>query len=205
MPNGGRQLKLSIDPLAFLAGAWLLMVMPLPWVGACVMAAAFHELCHLLAAKIVGGQVFGVTVGLSGAKIYVNFPNPRGERLTALAGPVGSLLLVFFLPQMPRLALCAGVQGLYNLLPLYPMDGGRALRCLLEQTIPERAETLCQWAAGITLLGLLSLAVWTSIYLRLGAWPVIGTGWLCFRWLYQKNSLQIMGNRGTIVLPITKR
>ena len=198
-------MKVSIDPLTLLSGAWLLLILPLPWLGACVTAAAFHELCHLLAAKMVGGQVSGLTIGLSGAKIFACFPNGRGELLTALAGPAGSLLLVFFLPYLPRVALCAGVQGLYNLLPLYPLDGGRALRCLLEQTIPEQAEKFCQWAAGITLLGLLLLAVWASTWLLLGAWPVVVAGGMCLRWLYQKNSLQIMGNRGTIVLPITKR
>lgn len=198
-------MKITVEPLALLFGAWLLLVIPLPWLGACVTAATFHELCHLLVANMVGGQVFELTLGRSGAKIFSCFPNGRGELLTALAGPVGSLLLVFFLPYLPRVALCAGVQGLYNLLPLYPLDGGRALRCLLEQTMPVQAEKFCQWAAGVTLLGLLSLSVWASVWLRLGAWPVVLAGGMCLRWLYQKNSLQIVGNRGTIVLPITKR
>lgn len=198
-------MKVSVDQMALLAGAWLLLVIPLPWLGACVTAAAFHELCHLLAAKMAGGQVFGLSLGLLGAKIFARFPDGRGELLTALAGPVGSLILVLFLPCLPRVALCAGVQGFYNLLPLYPLDGGRALRCLLEQAIPEQAEKFCQWVAGITLLGLLSLAVWASIWLRLGAWPLVWAGGVCLQWLYQKNSLQIVENRGTIVLPITKR
>lgn len=198
-------MKCYLDPWAAVAGAFLVMVMPLKWLTACVTAAAFHEACHLLVAKLTGGEVEELTIGLSGARISTRFPDARGELLTALAGPVGSFSLVVLLHVAPRIALCAGVQGLYNLLPLYPQDGGRVLACLVEMVAPNHAESVCRFVEGITLIGLILLALWTAVYLRMGLWPLVIALWWSIRWLCQKNSLQIVGNQGTIGLPITKR
>ena len=43
--------------------ALTLLVLPLPWVAAAVLAAAVHELCHYLAIAALGGQVGRIAVG----------------------------------------------------------------------------------------------------------------------------------------------
>ncbi len=49
-----------------------------------------------------------------------------------LSGPMGSLLLFLFVRWIPRIAFCGLLQGIYNLLPIYPLDGGRVVRCMLD-------------------------------------------------------------------------
>lgn len=198
-------MRVSVDPWAVVTGALLLMVVPLPWLGACVTAATFHEICHLAAAHFTGGNIEGIKIGITGAKIFLHFQNRKQETLTALAGPGGSFFLLTFFRIAPEIALCGVVQGLWNLLPLYPLDGGRALRCLLAQWDPDRGEKIFRLVEGLTLLSLSFTACVASLWLHMGAWPVTIMGFVVLRWLCQKNSLQIVGNQGTIVLPITKR
>ena len=110
--------------------AVLLLTLPLPWVLGAILAGAFHEFCHLAALIMTGTTVHSIHIGLRGAKIETEPMDPGTELICAAAGPIGSLFLLLFLRQIPRIALCAAVQGIFNLLPWYPMDGGRILRCL---------------------------------------------------------------------------
>ncbi len=118
------------DPWALVLLALLLLTLPLPWVAAAVLAAAVHEGCHLGAVYLLGGKAQGLWVGPRGARMDAVLPSQRREVLAILAGPGGSLALTLLAGLFPRLALCGLIQGLFNLLPLPPLDGGRALRLL---------------------------------------------------------------------------
>lgn len=149
-------MKLRLDGRACWCWALMLLILPLKWLTAAFLAACFHELCHFAAVKLCGGEVLSVTVGATGAEMEVYDLGNRGECISALAGPAGSILLLILAPVFPTVAVCALVQGLYNLLPIWPLDGGRAVRCLLAQLCPRHG---AQIAAGI------EAAVMTAIFL----------------------------------------
>lgn len=132
----------AVSPFVFLMGALLLLTLPLPWLTAAVAAAGIHEAGHLLAIRLLGTPTPKIRVGCRGAKIHTCFSDPWREFLCAAAGPVAGLLLLLAARWFPRIAVCGLVQSIYNLLPIYPLDGGRMLCSALKEWLPAKAEKI---------------------------------------------------------------
>ena len=123
--------KINIRPSTYIYIVLLLFFIPLKWLFAWMLAAGFHEVCHWLAVKLCGGEIYSITIGIGGAKMECG-PMTNKKRLFAiLSGPLGGLLPLFFARWMPRTALCCWLLSMYNLLPLLNLDGGRAVEILL--------------------------------------------------------------------------
>lgn len=158
-----------------LAGTVLLL--PLPWCLALLVAAAVHEGCHLLALRLFAGTPLRCSLGAGGAAI-ASAPLPGYQVLICtLAGPLGGLLLVPLGRWFPRLALCAAVQSAFNLLPIPHLDGGNILRVCLEMILPrERAHKLCRYAEVLMLISIIVSALYFTFILKLGLLPVLAAG-----------------------------
>lgn len=164
--------RIKIKPIFYLLMSFSLLVLPIQWVLAWLTAVSVHELFHFFTIKLCGGEVHSILIGTGGAEMEANFLSAKEEFLCAVAGPIGSFLLILFVKWIPRVAICGMVQGLYNLLPVFPLDGGRAMRYLTNKYLPRR-----EWIAVViensTLLGLLSLGLYCSIKFSLGIVPIL--------------------------------
>lgn len=124
----------------------LAVVLSLAFLLAVFASVVAHELGHALMARNFGlatRQIVLLPIG-GVAQIEGAYMPPREEMLVALAGPVvsfalgGALLSVASLAGdvsaygfLGGLAWANLMIGLFNLLPAFPMDGGRVLRALL--------------------------------------------------------------------------
>ena len=130
------RLTLDLDGRLCLLLALLLLLLPMPWVLAAILAAVIHELCHAAAIVLLDGRIYAVHLSAAGIRMEVSPLSPGRELLAVLAGPLGSAALTLFAPILPRTAICAAVHCLFNLLPLFPLDGGRILQNLLMLGLP---------------------------------------------------------------------
>lgn len=165
-----------MDSRACILGALMLLMLPLKWLLAALFAALIHELGHIAAVLAVGGTVLRLELGTGGARLETQPMGRYQELICAAAGPAASLLLLCFSRFIPRAAVCGAVQGIYNLIPVYPLDGGRILRCLTaSMEHPQRVCAVVEWS--FLTIGYLALVIFTVI-LRLGAVPVLAAGLL---------------------------
>ena len=159
---------IRISPYLYVYVAALLLLAPLKWLLAAGCAAAIHELSHLAMIYLLGIEVYSVQIGLRGTKIITEPMTDKSELLCAIAGPAGGLLILFFARWIPRVALCAAFQSIYNLLPIYPLDGGRALRCSARLLLTDRnAAFLCNCAEILSAAGMVTVGyspVWRRLF-----------------------------------------
>ena len=160
---------------------WSLVILlfPLSWIIAIVVAAFIHEMGHYIAVRCCGRKISKFKIGLTGALLETGDLSAGQEFLCTLAGPLAGLLPMLVMQWVPRVAFCALIQSLFNLLPIYPLDGGRCLRCLARLlSLPEKCCTILGY---LVLCALTLLAIYGTIAFRLGIAPLLLIGVLIFK------------------------
>jgi Zn-dependent protease/CBS domain-containing protein len=115
-----------------------------------LFSIVFHELWHSLIARRFGLSMRGITLFIFGgvAEMTEEPPSPKAEFFMAIAGPISSVVLsgglfgIYFLgvnggwPKSVTgvfnyLSFLNLILAGFNLLPAFPLDGGRVLRSVL--------------------------------------------------------------------------
>jgi len=193
---GGR---IKTDGLFLFLIAVSVIILPLKWLFAWLLAAVIHECCHCLALKCLGHRILRFQIGIGGAKIDTEPMRSRDALICTLAGPAGSFLLLLFLRYFPLIAICGFVQGVYNLLPLTSADGGQAITIAINRLLPgkwgrgvlkaiRRTISACLLFSGVCILIFYHKIV-----------PLIVALMIIIK--DRKKTLQKLSQEGTIVLP----
>ncbi len=170
-------------------------------VGAILFFASvlLHELAHSAMARARGITVEGITLFIFGgmARIRSEATNPKDEFLITVVGPLSSFLIGLILlaaawlgraTGMPQatvavanyLALLNFILAGFNLIPGFPLDGGRLLRSLVWH-LTDDLRKATRWASrtgqafGLFMVGLGMLSLFQGFLVN-GIW-LIFIGW----------------------------
>jgi Zn-dependent protease len=146
-------------------------VVALSWLVGFVLCIFLHELGHALAAKFVGVEVKGIVIWLLGGftSLSRKAEKPAHNLAIFAAGPLVNMLLGFicvlsyfvllyvFLPHYRNtelflwgqsfinlslsLAFVNMILVVFNLLPIYPLDGGNILHATMKYSSANRMPT----------------------------------------------------------------
>ncbi|HRX87132.1 MAG TPA: site-2 protease family protein, partial [Phycisphaerae bacterium] len=157
-----------------------------------------HEFAHALVARSYGTPMKGITLFIFGgvAEMTEEPPSPRAEFFVAIAGPIASIVVAALtlgiaaagtFMAWPRAAIIvfgylAAMNALlvaFNLIPAFPLDGGRVLRSALwkwKQSLRVATRTTSRIGGGfgvaLIILGVLSII--TGNFLGGMWWVLIG-------------------------------
>jgi len=174
------------------------------WLIGFVFCILLHELGHTLAAQLVGVEVKSIVIWILGGftNLSRRAEKPAHNLVISAAGPLVNMFLAFlcvlfylvvsflFLPYIQNLeiflwgqifvnlsfslALVNSILVVFNLLPIYPLDGGNILHSTMEMFFGRANADLITLFVSIPVLsGLVVLGIFTRDYLLLASCVLI--------------------------------
>jgi len=165
--------KFEIAPgflcLCCILGWWDTVLLP-----AFLAAVFLHEVGHWIVLRRFRVPITGFRLSLSGALLQTEMLGYGQEFWCAAAGPaVGVLAAVICCRWVPKFAVLNILLAGVNLLPLYPLDGGRMLRAvLLCRMEPDGAAAVLRRTATAVCCILMVLSCWLTVERQAGIWPI---------------------------------
>jgi Zn-dependent protease len=199
----------GLEPLAYWANGLIAALL-------LFVSVLIHELAHSLVAIRNGLTVRGITLHLLGgvSRLDDEAPDPRTELLMAAAGPLASLLIAFAL-WLARLGVDApwgdailaylisvnAAVGVFNLIPGFPLDGGRLLRAIVwRQTgdFPRATAVASRVGRGVA-IGLVVLGAWQAF-----AGSFLSGLWLVLVGLFLRQAASASETRATLASTLSE-
>lgn len=169
-------MKIVIHPLLFAVLLLSALFGGLPVALICVLTALLHECGHIFCARKLGYECRKIKLMPYGAAAFMDIEGIRAsdEVRLALAGP------------LVNAAMCVALAGLWwffpvtygytdiimyanlamlavNLLPAYPLDGGRVAGCAIKKLFGERAQLIV-----LRIAALVTAAIFVALFFALG-------------------------------------
>ncbi len=169
-------MKISIHPLFLAVGLFTALFGGFTVFIICALTALLHECGHIFCAEKLGFECTRVRLMPYGAAAVCELDgiSPADEIRLALSGPLVNFLICvavaglwWFVPQVyayTDLLFYANAGMLVlNLLPAYPLDGGRVARCALLKCLKPRTVNLILRGVNVALVAVI-VALFFTVY-----------------------------------------
>lgn len=156
--------KFRINPISVVVWLWLVVMNGVLVAMSYFFAILIHELGHFLTAKKRGYKVSRFSLSPYGVELsYFNQNiNFRDELVIALAGPFSNLVSLLFVISLwwifpsiyfltESFVFVSLILALFNLLPAYPLDGGRVFVCVASNYVQKKVAKRIAIFANIAL------------------------------------------------------
>lgn len=108
-----------------------------------------------------------VEIGFGGFQICCSTLYDWQNMIAILCGPLCGLLLVLVRHWIPKVSICSLILSIYNILPILPLDGGRALQILVKNKHVFRLIEI------IIFIFMFLFGVYFCFILKLGMMPLV--------------------------------
>lgn len=169
--------KITVHPLFFFCLAWIVLTDSSVSL-LCVMTSVFvHECGHIFVYRYANVVINEIHLQPFGVRITVRneaFISPRTQFWCAFAGPCMNFVCVCIclligrftvLPEWIMIFYLSNLfLGIFNLLPIIPLDGSRMLHVILSALLGEyMAQILCAWISLLVGIGVLVCGIYVVI------------------------------------------
>lgn len=182
----------SVLPEYSLISHWVLGAL-----GACgfFVSILLHEMGHSVVARNYGIPIKGITLFIFGgvAELGHNPQTPKQEFMVAAAGPLVSFLLGLLFFGLGGMVQSADISiplaavfrylfviniilAIFNLVPAFPLDGGRIFRAILWKSLKDYGKAT-RWAAKTGMFFAYALMAW-------GAWDIFLGNYISGMWSF---------------------
>lgn len=170
--------KIEVHPLTLLYFIFAIMGGYIKWYLSALLIVCIHELCHLMMAYYFRFQIDKIEILPFGAYLSLNdfyFHSIKEEICVVLAGPCSHFFLTYMINALTKgvyhdylLSLNTAV-FYFNLLPIYPLDGGRVIGLLLQSVMDLKKALIFHLKISV-----FSLCVFTIFFIQTNTIVVIG-------------------------------
>lgn len=133
----------------------------------CYMFIIMHELSHMICALLFNIDIEEISLMPTGvsAKYKGKISNLK-ELIISLAGPAASIFLAFLYNNEIYFMINIFIV-IFNLIPIYPLDGGRIFRVLLKMIFGEKmGKKISTYFTNILVIGIFLISIFVAAYYK---------------------------------------